>query len=101
MIWSPEHTEHHTLSHVERRNTYGHCVSRNDKKTQICGMCAFFEGLYACASWQSALQQRAGVTPATPDRVSRASVVARHVPNAVDRPHIVLDLLCIKAAQRR
>jgi hypothetical protein len=39
----------------------GAFVSRRDNKTQICGLCAVFEGLYEREAWQSALQQRAKV----------------------------------------
>src|SRR6516225_7262566 len=33
-------------------------VSRRDNKTQSCGRCAFFEGLYEREAWQSACTQR-------------------------------------------
>jgi hypothetical protein len=37
----------------------GAFVSRRDNKTQICGICAFFEGLYEREEWQSDFTQGA------------------------------------------
>jgi hypothetical protein len=42
----------------------GTFVSRRDNKTQICAVCAVFEGLYEQEVWQSALQQQTQVKSA-------------------------------------